>query len=143
MNLKAIVLLGAAICLSSCATVVRGTHEKLRVVSTPSGADVKLSSGETGVTPATFVKNRRDNFQVIVSKPGYDIVTVNVESRASGGGVAATAANAVTGGVIGAAVDAGTGAWNSLYPNPVSVQLTPLPVDPRVVTRLRKRFPLG
>src|SRR3989440_6189268 len=126
MFTKIIGAIAVATTLSSCATVIRGVHEELKVVSNPSGADVNLSSGERGVTPATFVKRRRDNFQVTVSKPGYYSQTVIVRSRASAPGAAATAGNVATGGV-GVAVDAGTGAWNSLYPNPVSVQLVPQP----------------
>ena len=142
MDLK--LLLGAALCFTSCATITRGTHERLQVISTPPGANVKLSTGETGVTPATFVKLRRDSLQVTISKPGYLTETVNVESRASGTGVAAPAGNVVAGAVIGAAVDAGTGAWNSLYPNPVSVQLVPAPLDPAAARKLRRsRYPLG
>ena len=144
MNLKLIALLCAGMALTSCATVFRGAHQKLQVISTPSGANVNLSSGETGVTPATFLKNRRDSFQVTVSKPGYITQMVTVESRASGSGVAATAGSAVVGGVIGVAVDAGTGAWNSLYPNPVSVRLVPAPLDPQTALKLKKsRYPLG
>src|SRR5207249_8066873 len=109
---KMIGALGVAIALSSCATVIRGVHEDLKVVSNPSGADVNLSTGERGVTPATFVKRRRDNFQVTVSKPGYYSQTVTVESRGSATGAAATAGNIAIGGIVGVAVDAGTGAWS-------------------------------
>jgi hypothetical protein len=144
MDLKLICLLASGMCLASCATITRGSHERVRVLSTPPGADVRLSTGETGVTPVSFIKNRRDSFQVTVSKPGYLTTTVNVESRASGAGVAATAGNLVAGGVVGAAVDAGTGAWNSLYPNPVSVPLVPAPLDPEAARKLRRsKYPLG
>jgi hypothetical protein len=128
--LKLVGALCAAMAFTSCATIIRGAHDELKVISTPSGADVALSSGERGVTPVAFVKRRRDNFQVTISKPGYISQTVRVESRASGSGAAATAGNLALGG-IGVAVDAGTGAWNSLYPNPVSVQLVPLPIEPQ------------
>ncbi len=127
MFTKIIGALGVAMTLSSCATVIRGVHEDLKVVSNPSGADVTLSTGERGVTPATFSKRRRNSFQVTVSKAGYYSQTVAVRSKASATGAAATAGNVAAGGVIGVAVDAGTGAWNSLYPNPVSVQLVPQP----------------
>jgi PEGA domain len=144
MDLKVVSLFCAGLCLTSCATVFRGSHETLQVISTPSRANVTLSSGETGVTPATFVKLRRDSFQVTVSKPGYLTQTVTVVSRASGSGVAATAGSVALGGPIGVAVDAGTGAWNSLYPNPVSIQLTPAPLDPQAARKLRKsRYPFG
>ena len=119
--------LGLTILLSSCATVIRGVHEDFKVVSEPAGADVYLSTGEKGVTPATFRKRRRGNsFLVTISKPGYYSQTVTVKSKGSPTGAAATAGNAATAG-IGVAVDAGTGAWDSLYPNPVSVRLVPQP----------------
>src|SRR5438046_9599243 len=120
MFTKMIGALGIATALSSCATVIRGVHEDLKVVSNPSGADVTLSTGERGVTPATFVKRRRNNLQVTVSKPGYYSQTVTVRSKASTTGAAETAGNLATVGV-GVAGDAGTAAWNCVYPNPVTV----------------------
>jgi hypothetical protein len=111
---------------TSCATITRGVHEKLKVVSDPSGANVVLSTGEKGVTPATFVeKRRRDAFTVTVSKPGYATQTITVVSKAGGTGGTAMAGNLLLGGAIGLGVDAGTGAYNSLYPNPVSLHLVP------------------
>src|SRR6266852_1141010 len=107
---------------TACATVTRGVHDKLSVLSDPPGANVTLSSGEEGVTPTKFVKSRRDNFTVTVSKAGYVPQTVNVESKVSATGGTAMA----VGGPIGVGVDAVSGAYNSLYPNPVSVRLAPL-----------------
>jgi hypothetical protein len=145
MNCKVIAVAFVAALCSSCATVIRGAHEQVEILSTPPGADVRLSTGETGVTPVSFVKSRRDSFQVTVSKPGYETQIVNVVSRPSGSGVAATTAgNVALGGPLAVAVDAGTGAWNSLYPNPVSVELTPAPLDPTTARKLRKsKYPLG
>jgi PEGA domain-containing protein len=120
-------LLLAAVFFNSCATITRGVHEKLKVESNPPGANIALSTGEKGVTPAVFVeKRRRDNFTVTVSKPGYESQTVTVVSKAGGTGVTAMAANAIVfGGIIGMGVDAGSGAYHSLYPNPVSITLKP------------------
>ncbi|HLW34872.1 MAG TPA: PEGA domain-containing protein [Chthoniobacterales bacterium] len=112
---------------TSCATITRGVHEKLKVQSDPAGANVTLSTGEKGITPATFVeKRRRDQFTVTVSKPGYVSQTVTVQSKAGGTGGTAMAGNILLGGAIGMGVDAGTGAYDSLYPNPVSVTLEPV-----------------
>lgn len=112
--------------LSSCATITRGVHDKLTVKSDPTGAEVKLSTGERGVTPAKFVKERKtEPFTVTVSKPGYVSQTVTVESKFGGTGGGAMAGNLLLGGAIGMGVDAGTGAYRSLYPNPVSVTLEP------------------
>ena len=112
---------------TSCATITRGSHDKLTVLSEPSGANVVLSSGEKGVTPTKFVKSRRDNFRVTVSKAGYVPQTVNVESKVSATGGTAMAGNVgfIVGGPIGLGVDSVSGAYNSLYPNPVSVHLVP------------------
>ena len=110
---------------TACATITRGVHDKLSVLSEPSGANVMLSSGERGVTPTKFVKSRRDNFTVTVSKPGYISQTVKVKSKGSATGGTAMAGNVVLGGPIGIGVDATSGAYNSLYPNPVSVHLLP------------------
>src|ERR1700736_6270259 len=90
---------------TSCATITRGVHEKLKVESDPSGANVVLSTGETGVTPAVFVeKRRRDSFTVTVTKPGYAGQTVTVQSKAGGTGATAMAGNVVLGGLIGMGV---------------------------------------
>src|SRR5207237_9684085 len=64
-------------------------------------------------------------FTVTVSKPGYVPETVKVESKFGGTGGGAMAGNLLLGGAIGIGVDAGTGAYKSLYPNPVSVHLVP------------------
>jgi hypothetical protein len=115
----------------SCATITRGPHDKLYVKSEPSGADVRLSSGERAVTPAKFVKSRKEGFTVTVSKPGYAAQTVKIESKMSGTGGTAMVGNVIAGGgilsVIGIGVDASTGAMLGLYPNPVVVHLVPVP----------------
>ena len=115
----------AFVLFTSCATITRGSHDKLAVLSEPSRANVLLSSGEKGVTPTTFVKGRRDNFTVTVSKAGYVSQTVSVESKVSASGGTARTRDVLLGGPIGVTVDAVSGAYNSLYPNPVSVRLLP------------------
>ena len=117
------------LCFTSCATITRGPHDKLYVNSEPSGAEVQLTSGERGVTPAKFVKKRREHFSVTVSKAGYLPQTIKVESKMSATGGTAMAGNVIAGAglltVVGIGVDASTGAMYGLYPNPVSVRLVP------------------
>lgn len=115
------------VCFTSCATITRGVHDKLTVLSDPPGADVRLSTGEHGVTPAKFVKSRKgEDFTVTVSKAGYIAQTVKVHSEFSATGGTAMGAGALAGGVISVGIDAVSGAYNSLYPNPVSVHLSPV-----------------
>jgi hypothetical protein len=97
-----------------------------------------LSSGETGVTPTKFVKSRRDNFMVTISKLGYIPQSVKVESKVSATGGTAMAGNVLVGG-IGLTVDAVSGAYNSLYPNPVSVRLVPRGESAAVASRVSRK----
>ena len=57
MFTKIIGALGVTMVLGSCATVVRGVHEDLKVVSEPAGADVSLKRGKR--SNASDVSKRR------------------------------------------------------------------------------------
>ena len=72
---------------------------------------------------------RRGDFVVTLEKEGYETVTATVTSSIDGGGGAGMAGNVLLGGVIGAGVDAGTGAMHSHKPNPLVVELTPIDTD--------------
>ncbi|RMG30990.1 MAG: PEGA domain-containing protein [Gammaproteobacteria bacterium] len=123
---KRLLLVFTPLLASGCATITRGTTEAFVVKSDPSGAQVHLSTGETCTTPCTLRKKRKDSFVVHISKPGYQPVEVQVVNEVSGGGAAGMAGNVIFGGLIGAAVDAGSGAMLHLVPNPVDVKLEPI-----------------
>jgi hypothetical protein len=109
--------------LSSCATVTRGTKEVFTVDSTPQNASVQLSTGVSGQTPASFKVPRRETLIVTISKEGYNTRQITVPSHISGGGGVAMAGNVLLGGLIGAGIDAGSGAMYEHKPNPLNVQL--------------------
>ncbi|WP_062562408.1 hypothetical protein [Paracoccus aminovorans] len=110
--------------LAGCATITRGTKDVLVVNSNPQGAQVKLSNGETCAgTPCTFKLPRKSELNVVVSKDRCQPQQIRVTNRVAGGGGAAMAGNVVFGGIIGAGVDAGSGAMLELVPNPVEVSL--------------------
>jgi hypothetical protein len=122
-------LLSAAVIgllFSGCATVTRGTKDTLVIESEPAGAHVRLSNGLTGKTPTSFKLPRGGDLVVYIEKEGYESLEVNVTSQVSGAGGAGMAGNVILGGLIGAAVDAGTGAMKDLRPNPVRVTMVPL-----------------
>jgi hypothetical protein len=108
---------------SGCATITRGRSEAWIIDSTPSGATVSLSNGERCETPCTLKLRRKYPFSVEVCKAGFHTVNTTVQSEISGAGAAGMAGNVLIGGVIGAGVDAGTGATKDLRPNPLNVQL--------------------
>lgn len=125
MYSKSMLIALASILVSGCASITRGTKEVFVVDSTPQDAEVRLSSGQVGRTPASFEVGRRDTLTVFVSKPGYKSRTLIVQSEVGGGGAAGMAGNVLFGGIIGAGVDAGTGAMYEHKPNPLMVQLEP------------------
>ncbi|WP_277928949.1 PEGA domain-containing protein [Luteimonas aquatica] len=114
-----------ALCLNGCATITRGSSQAWTVETDPVGADIALSSGETCKSPCTLKKKRKHPFTVTINKPGYAPVTTDVQSSISGAGAAGMAGNVLLGGLIGAGIDAGTGAMRDLKPNPLVVKLEP------------------
>ncbi len=124
----AVCLLASCVALASCATITRGTTEAFVVETIPSGAYVRLSTGqECTSTPCTFARIPRESeFTVEIRKDGYRTVTANVSHQTSGQGGAGMAGNVLVGGIIGLAVDANSGATQDLVPNPLVVHLEAL-----------------
>ena len=121
----------AAVVLVGCGT----TKETLYINSDPTGASVKLSSGQIGVTPCNFKVPVNKPLVVILEKEGYRTVEVPVNGEVSD--------KAVTGKIVGftagAAISFATmgyagnelmaapfsGSSKKLKPNPVNVKLSP------------------
>ena len=118
-------VLVASTLLAGCATITRGTNQDFMVESSPSQADVKLSTGQTCVTPCTLRLKRKSQFKVTISKEGYETQEAEVHGVVKGGGGAAMAGNVIFGGLIGAGVDASNGSTMNLKPNPLQVTLQP------------------
>lgn len=117
------VLLAAAVTLSACATVTRGSTEDVRFTSNPSGAKVTTTLGAGCQTPCALKFSRRDTFTATFELEG-ETREVFVGTEVAGGGVAATAGNVLLGGVIGVGVDVATGAGLDHTPNPVHADFT-------------------
>lgn len=99
--------------------------------SNPLGATVTTSLGYVcAATPCTIDIPRRKEFEAVFSKPGFKTATVSVKTKLVGTGVAGFAGNVLIGGVVGMAVDAGTGATLDHDPNPVAVTLEPVGAAP-------------
>jgi hypothetical protein len=126
MRLSAVI--AAALTLSACATVTRGTQQKFAIKSEPSGAEVKLSTGLTCTTPCNLKLRRKDEFVAKISKPGFEPVEVQVESKMHGGGGTALAGNILAGGIIGGVLDGTNGSLRDLRPNPIEVTLKAIAV---------------
>lgn len=124
MSLKILAAALAGLSLCACATVTRGTNTAWEVQTDPSGARVETSHGhQCTSTPCAMKMPRKSEFTATITKPGYKPVTVSVTNKVSGGGGAAMAGNVILGGIIGAGVDATSGAMLDLTPNPAVVKL--------------------
>jgi hypothetical protein len=122
--MRLLVVIAAAAAVSGCATIARGTTDSWTVNTTPSGAAVKTSTGfACDATPCTFRMQRKDEFDVTVTKAGYKTWTGHVSHHVAGAGGAGFVGNAIFGGIIGAGVDVSSGAMLDLAPNPLDVTL--------------------
>ncbi len=121
-KLAAVALVLAGIPLAGCATVLNGTSQDVAFDSEPEGAVIALHTGQNCVTPCAFSMKRGDDARVEISKPGFQPVTVYIQSRLAGSAFG----NILLGGPIGAVVDGSNGSSNRLYPNPVYVRLVPV-----------------
>lgn len=116
-----VLILVAAILLSSCATIFTGTTDKVLIESTPNASFiVKNSYGSTvaeGKTPATISLKRNSTYSVDIVLDGYKPKTMAISQEFNAVSVLNLA------GIIGWAVDYLTGAIFHLYPQSISVTL--------------------
>ena len=123
---QALVLVFAAALLGACASIVEGTDQSIAVSSHPSGAFCILEreGGQIGAvnpTPGTVrIEKSTEDITVLCSKPGYQDSIGVLVSEFEG----MTAGNLIFGGVVGLAVDAGSGAMY-YYPPSIIVELPP------------------
>ncbi len=125
-NLSLCGLVAASLLLPACATVTRGTSQKFNIETTPTAAEVSLSSGQQCISPCQLKLKRKPGFTAIIKKEGYQTQTLTVDSKLGGGGAVAGAGNILLGGVIGGIVDGTNGSMNNLTPNPLKVALIPV-----------------
>jgi hypothetical protein len=109
---------------SGCATITRGSKDVLNIETTPQGAQCSLSNGYyCASTPCSIEMPRKSQGVVTCDKDGYVTGTGNFTNKTAGAGAAGMAGNVLVGGLIGAAVDGGTGAMKDLTPNPIQITL--------------------
>lgn len=109
--------------LVSCASVTTGKHQSIAVSTPPeTGAFCQLSNDKgtwyINHTPGSVTINRAYSDLTVACKKDNKVGTLVVKSSIKG----MTAGNIILGGVIGLAVDAGTGAGYD-YPTLITVPL--------------------
>ena len=112
--------------VSGCATIVKGTTQSVTVSTDPAGANCALSRDGAQIavvnpTPGTVtVEKARGTIALACKKLGYQDSAGVLASTFQ----AMTFGNILFGGIIGVAVDAGSGAMNE-YPPMVTITMVP------------------
>ena len=120
-------LIGMSVIVSGCASLTRGTSEEVKIYAAPEGVQIGTDIGQIcHASPCSLKVPRKTEFTVIASKAGYHSQEVRVRTEVAGSGVAAMTGNVLAGGLIGAGVDAYTGAMMNHKPNPVFIELVPI-----------------
>ena len=112
-------LLGSALLLSGCASIINGSTQKVKINSQPPGASVRIDGAPTGATPTVAELSRKSSHRVEVSLNGYRTYEKVLEPSFNG----VTLLNILVGGIIGLAIDGSTGASNTLQPEAVEAVL--------------------
>ena len=107
--------------LTSCATIVTGAEDSVKILSNPSGASFTTNSGASGVTPSEIRIPDDLTLKVHFSLDGYENQKAELEPRMSGWIIG----NILIGGLIGLAVDLISGQWRT-HAEEVSVDLVPI-----------------
>jgi hypothetical protein len=138
----AAILTISVVCCGGCASITRGTTEMISFDSDPSGAEMRTTTGLGCVTPCTLSVPRKDEFQAMFTKPGYEPQEVFVRNKVVATGAAGFAGNVILGGVVGMGVDIYNGAGLDHEPNPVRAVLRPVasPPPPAALRPPRKRI---
>ena len=109
-------LVGCALALGACASVMHGTHQDVGIASAPTGAKVSVDGQDKGNTPLVAHLARKQNHLVRLELAGYQPYETTLTRSVSGW----VWGNIVIGGLIGLAVDAIDGGLYKLTPEQVS-----------------------
>jgi hypothetical protein len=98
--------------------LIHGSHQTIPITSDPPGAQLNIG-GSQYITPADVSLARDQEYQAVVTKPGYETQTMEIHSSFS----AATLIDLIF--IIPWAVDLADGAAYSLEPETVQLHLQP------------------
>lgn len=117
----AAILLTMTPLMAGCGLIFGGTRQTIRVSSSPDGAAIATMPGTVDYkTPTTLNLERKNEYVLTFSMPGYTSQKVELQRDMRVGIVVLD----ILTGLVGVIVDAVTGAWYRLSPEVVSVTLT-------------------
>lgn len=113
-------VLAAAMTSTGCGTMFGGSRQLIQAASIPEGATVAAAGTAGSRTPTSLSLERKNNYVLEFSAPGYTTQRVDVQKSLRGGIVVLD----ILGGVLPVIVDAITGGWYKLSPEQVNAMLT-------------------
>lgn len=113
-------LLCCCIFLTSCAAILNGSRDTLRIDSDPQGAKVYIDGSHVGRTPIAYSVDQKIDHTVDFRLEGYESISRIVTSSLGAGWIVA---DLIFTGLLGILIDAATHSWNSLDQRYVRVVL--------------------
>lgn len=109
------------LCLSviGCAAIIHGSMQKVPISSSPAGALVTVNGQQTTTPGVLTLKRNQKEYTLVFEKQGYKTVQVKLIRSVDGW----IWGNIIFGGLIGLAVDFGTGSAYKLNPEAINVVL--------------------
>lgn len=109
--------------VAGCGVIFGGTRQSLRATSSPDGTAVRTMPETVEYkTPTSLSLERKQEYVLTFSMPGYTEQKVQLQRSIRGGIVVLD----VFAGLVGVIIDAATGGWYKLSPDTVNVSLTKL-----------------
>ncbi|WP_294312742.1 PEGA domain-containing protein [uncultured Chryseobacterium sp.] len=119
-KLSGALLLGITLSVTSCATIITGTKDKITFNSTPEGAKVIHRGIEKCTTPCTAEIPRSLSKQMVTfEKEGFSNKEVKLTKTFN----PVTLVNILLGGIIGIGIDTATGSLTKYSPKEYKVEL--------------------
>ncbi len=113
-------------CAPGCASIFSSGPKSVDFNTEPTQADVLVNGQKMGTTPVTLKLHPSKQYTITYRKEGFKDANVSLTSHVQGGWVVLD----ILAGVIGVAVDAGTGKWKAFDSGSNFVKLEPLSTSP-------------
>jgi len=78
-----VLMISSAFLFQSCATILRGTSQKIPVTSSPIGAKIIVDGKEVGTTPLNLKLRRKKIHHIQIEKEGYEPFTLIINRKTS------------------------------------------------------------
>ncbi|MDA9056417.1 PEGA domain-containing protein [Flavobacteriaceae bacterium] len=112
-------LLFTILITSSCATIISGSRQTIKISSEPSSAKVYINEIEVGTTPLEKSLKRNQKYQLLIKLDGYQPYETLISKEFN----AWYLGNILFGGIIGLILDPITGAMYKLTPEEIHTNL--------------------